>query len=256
MKVYESLRVRVGDDDYIHLSPEAPALTGFTCGNSLHPGYLTRDHTVRLHSCEKGSGCPKLNSLPTNDVVWITPIVAHLPDKNDMVEAGIGGGADDLEEKDELLLSPEDLINWVKRQDIDHAFLSAMNILTIRRVSLDETLTKETKDAVLDFLRSAISGQHPIMLPLSDDEDGPTDQDDMVVVLRALTKTSGKGRGKEPSTTLPNRIRFPYSRHSSYRELCHLVSVLKPKDIWPCTVDTLRWVRQGKSSCQRLISPH
>ena len=100
----------------MHLSPEAPALTGFICDNSFHPGYLTRDSTVRLHSCEKGSGCPTMNDLPTSDVVWITPVVAHLPNHNDMVEIGIGGGADDLEERDEMLLTPEDLGEWVERR--------------------------------------------------------------------------------------------------------------------------------------------
>lgn len=59
-----------------------------------------------------------MNAMPTSDVVWITPIVAHLPDKTDMIEAGIGGGSDDLEEKDELLLSPDDLSNWLQRQVI------------------------------------------------------------------------------------------------------------------------------------------
>ncbi|KUI73367.1 Protein artemis [Cytospora mali] len=116
MKVYESLRVRVGDDDYMHLSPEAPALTGFSCGNTLHPGYLTRDPTARLHSCEKGAGCPTMRKLSTSDVVWIMPIIAHLPNKEDMVETGIGGGADDLEEKEEVLLTPEDLAKWLQGQ--------------------------------------------------------------------------------------------------------------------------------------------
>lgn len=227
MKVYESLRVQVGEDDYLHLSPEAPALTGFTCGNSFHSGYLTRDPTVRLHSCEKGSGCPTINKLPTSDVVWITPIVAHLPDKNDMIEAGIGGGIDDLEEKDELLMTPEDLGTWLKR------------------VSQDESLAKKTKELVLNFLRGAISARRPIMLPLIANEDDIKYEDDMVIVLRSLVKASTKGRGNESSSTLPNRIRFPYSRHSSYRELCHLVSVLKPRDIWPCTVDSVRWIREG-----------
>lgn len=68
----------------------------------------------------------------------------------------------------------------------------------------------------------------------------------MMIVLQSLVKTSERGRGNESSSTLPNRIRFPYSRHSSYRELCHLLSVLKPRDIWPCTVDPFRWVRQGE----------
>ncbi|ROW03119.1 hypothetical protein VMCG_05828 [Cytospora schulzeri] len=244
MKVYESLRVKIGEDDYIHLSPEAPALTGFTCGNSLHPGYLTRDPNVRLHSCEKGSGCPTMKRLSTSDVVWITPIVAHLPNKNDMVEAGIGGGADDLEEKDELLLAPEDLENWLKRHAIAFAIGKA-RVLTESRVIQDETLAEKTKESVSTFIRSAITAHHPIILPLIVDEDGTKDQNDMMIVLTSIIKASEKGRGSESSSTLPNRIRFPYSRHSSYRELCHLISVLKPRDIWPCTVDPLRWIRKG-----------
>ena len=40
---------------------------------------------------------------------------------------------------------------------------------------------------------------------------------------------------------LPRVITFPYSRHSSYAELCHLVRVFNPKDIYPCTVDVANW---------------
>jgi hypothetical protein len=43
------------------------------------------------------------------------------------------------------------------------------------------------------------------------------------------------------SGALPKVITFPYSRHSSYRELCHLVRVFDPKDIYPCTVDEAHW---------------
>ncbi|KUI56090.1 hypothetical protein VP1G_03466 [Cytospora mali] len=82
------------------------------------------------------------------------------------------------------------------------------------------------------------------MLPLVD-ADGHESRDDMKTVLESLVKASERGRGNESSSTLPNRIRFPYSRHSSSRELCHLVSVFKPRDIWPCTVDPIRWIRQG-----------
>jgi len=35
--------------------------------------------------------------------------------------------------------------------------------------------------------------------------------------------------------------RFPYSRHSSYDELCHLVDAFKPKDVYPCTTDVESW---------------
>jgi len=45
--------------------------------------------------------------------------------------------------------------------------------------------------------------------------------------------------------TLPNRIYFPYSRHSSYAELCGLVDKFKPRDIWPCTESHREWHDAG-----------
>lgn len=44
---------------------------------------------------------------------------------------------------------------------------------------------------------------------------------------------------------LPDRIVFPYARHSSLPELRHLVQALQPKDVWPCTFDFVSWVRKG-----------
>jgi hypothetical protein len=46
---------------------------------------------------------------------------------------------------------------------------------------------------------------------------------------------------------LPRLITFPYSRHASYPELCHLVSALKPVDVWPCTVSPMEWIKNGIS---------
>ena len=40
---------------------------------------------------------------------------------------------------------------------------------------------------------------------------------------------------------LPRRITFPYSRHSSFEELCDLVSAFQPADVYPCTVNERRW---------------
>lgn len=114
MKVYESLRVKL-EDDYIYLSPEAPALVGFPCGNRFHPGCLTRDPNVKLHSCEKGSGCSIMQNSTAANAVWITPIVAHLRNDNDMVEVGIGGGAGDLQETDQIVFSTEDARQWLER---------------------------------------------------------------------------------------------------------------------------------------------
>jgi len=46
---------------------------------------------------------------------------------------------------------------------------------------------------------------------------------------------------KEAEVHLPKIITFPYSRHSSYAELRHLVRVFKPVDIYPCTVNKADW---------------
>ena len=56
------------------------------------------------------------------------------------------------------------------------------------------------------------------------------------------------------SKSLPRTICFPYSRHSSYRELCHLVDVFRPKDIWPCTVNPKDWIRDGESRSRAACS--
>lgn len=48
-----------------------------------------------------------------------------------------------------------------------------------------------------------------------------------------------------PSKEPPKIITFPYSRHSSYAELCQLVGALKPKEVYPCTVDEQNW-HEGK----------
>jgi DNA cross-link repair 1C protein len=102
MRIYNSLKARVSTgkfSDQVHLSPEAPALVGFTCGNETHSGCLTCDENVRLHSCEKGNYCSTVRKGP---VVWIQPVVAHLDGEVDLLELGVGGGADDLQREAEL----------------------------------------------------------------------------------------------------------------------------------------------------------
>lgn len=90
-----------------HLSPEAAGLMGFMCGNTSHPGCLTLDENVRLHSCEKGNYCQKVLGSP---VVRIQPVVTRLPNGQEVAEAGVGGGGDDLNRDAELdYLLPSDI---------------------------------------------------------------------------------------------------------------------------------------------------
>lgn len=104
MRVYSSLRTTPDPNDpfreQYHHSSEAPALVGFHCANKSYPGCLTRDSRVRIHSCEKGNYCEVVQTVP---VVWIQPVVACLPGgRGVIVEAGVGGGGDDLEQEIEL----------------------------------------------------------------------------------------------------------------------------------------------------------
>ncbi len=89
------------------MTPEAPGLVGFICGNTEHPGCLTSDESVRLHSCEKGNYC---STVKNSAVVWIRPIIAHVPDGDNITEVGVGGGGEDLEREAELEYStPEEV---------------------------------------------------------------------------------------------------------------------------------------------------
>ncbi|ETS73246.1 hypothetical protein PFICI_14851 [Pestalotiopsis fici W106-1] len=99
MRVYQSLVKESGDPDFpllSHHSKEAPYLVGFSSNKKQFEGCLTRDENVRIHSCEKDTPCAIMASKP---IVWIRPIVAHLPNGEDISEVGLGGGGDDLEQQ-------------------------------------------------------------------------------------------------------------------------------------------------------------
>jgi DNA cross-link repair 1C protein len=115
MRVYRSLLAKNSGDRYesqYHIAAEAPGLVGFLCGNTPHAGCLTLDENVRLHSCEKGNYCSKIQK---GSVVWIQPIITHLADGQDVAEIGVGGGGDDLEREAELdYLLPDDIQNLLE----------------------------------------------------------------------------------------------------------------------------------------------
>lgn len=72
--------------------------------------------------------------------------------------------------------------------------------------------------------------------------DSPKDLlDGLASVMRDTAGASSPERSDQ--VVLPNTIRFPYSRHSSYSELCDFLNVFKPRDVWPCTVDREKWLR-------------
>ncbi|KAL4785350.1 hypothetical protein BJX76DRAFT_184488 [Aspergillus varians] len=211
---------------------EAPALCGFELGNRIVPGCLSEDGRSRVHSCEPGVHCSAASSKKT---VYIIPIVNRTDKGSDVPEAGAGGGLGDLYQIHELELS-------------DQSSLARLEQLCSEKIH-DPLALSQAKEALCEAFRSKSK-------TLSLDSYGMKDTHDMP--LDDLVNIIGRGRlGEEsiiPENTrpsaeildksgipLPRTIRFPYSRHSSYAELCELVGTLKPRDIYPCTVDPRDW---------------
>ncbi|KAM9882002.1 artemis protein [Verticillium dahliae] len=230
MRIFSSLQAKPENDRFgqsIHLCRESPALTGYMCGNTYRPGCLTTDENVRLHSCEKGNYCSTIEKGP---VVWIQPIIAHTTGGIDRLEHGIGGGADDLEREVEL-----DLV-------------SSANLNRLLQILGENQIVSEsTKTAVRDLLlKKPLSGRN-VPLDLDMSCFGDKKEADVVEVMALI----GEKLAHRPDEAdlmldgaedgLPKTIRFPYSRHSSLPELRHLVTIFKPKDVWPCTVDPMTW---------------
>lgn len=66
-------------------------------------------------------------------------------------------------------------------------------------------------------------------------------KDLLEILTRSVAQKHEEKNSYMESGGLPNVITFPYSRHASYFELRHLVSAFKPQDVYPCTVDEMRW---------------
>ncbi|ORY61701.1 beta-lactamase-like protein [Pseudomassariella vexata] len=234
MGVYKSLVAKPTNDRFgpqFQLSKEAPYLVGFTCGNNQHDGCLTLDENVRIHSCEKGTACAVMQNKP---VVWIQPIVARLPNGQDIAEVGIGGGGGDLEREAELdHLVPKDIMMLVQMIDDND------NIPVEVKEEMQAMFIKLLESGRSVSLNMDISG-----FP----EDMRTNLKDIVLsmVKKLKTTSNHQQRGPAPPVqSLPTKITFSYARHSSYPELKHLVETLKPRDIWPCTVDVPYWHQSG-----------
>jgi DNA cross-link repair 1C protein len=216
--------------------PEAPALNGFQAGNHVQPGCLTIDSSgLRIHSCEPGTAChAKLTK--SKGVVWITPIITRLRDGTEVYEVGAGGGGGDLYQTAELditdSISMEDLADlcaqWIK----DPAELSnTLRLLSSTRTSRNPKIS--LGDLGLDS-DEAISLKQLVSRMAS--------FGDHKSALKEAAGIPGVKLSNAPTSS--DAIHFPYSRHASYNELCHLVSAFRPRDIYPCTVDEETWCEE------------
>ncbi|KAI1307087.1 artemis protein [Xylaria venustula] len=230
MRVFKSLITRPKDNRWAaqtHLAKEAPALVGFTCGNSPHEGCLTRDENVRIHSCQKGMGCSVMDNKP---IVWIRPIVTHLKSGHDVMEVGIGGGGEDLTQATTLM--PEDILEIFQLMSVNNKLPAELHpsIQMVekiwssgRDISLSADLNGTTEDTVPRLLKSLFRKFEAVHNPIKQRDEA------------------------NPNKPLPNVIHFPYARHSSLPELQNFTSAFRARDIIPCTFDADSWLQKGWS---------
>ncbi|KAE8379119.1 hypothetical protein BDV26DRAFT_291573 [Aspergillus bertholletiae] len=193
---------------------EASALWGFELGNKFFPGCLSEDEGCRIHSCEPGVQCSAISS---KNPVYIIPIVSRTDDGSKIPELGAGGGGGDLYQIHELEI-PNKLA------------LEQLEKLCLKNI-YDSQALSEAREALTKAFKSKSKALQLAGYEIKDDHDIP---------LENLANILGRGRFYD-TVCLQGVIHFPYSRHSSYTELCELVSAFKPKDVHPCTVDPLTW---------------
>ncbi|MCJ1405806.1 hypothetical protein MMC11_009036 [Xylographa trunciseda] len=246
-----ALRSRIHVDQYrwglykaLARCPSVPpqdgsALCGFQCGNRHQPGCLTTNQSVRLHSCERGLECEHLVSSPT---VYITPIISRASNGDVLSEFGAGGGGGDLVQSHEIDL-----------QD-------PMAAIELMKLCSEKVTDADARVKTMQFIAEAMaSGSIPVLLKdlnsSTDLVDMPLEQFTLLLSKIAETKDWSQCQQNNTATTskleetkslqlvagLAKHISFPYSRHSSYEELCHLVGALRPMDIYACTVDDKTW---------------
>ncbi|KAK5057518.1 hypothetical protein LTR84_011518 [Exophiala bonariae] len=218
---------------------EGPALTGFALGNMWHQGCLTtkNDTKVKIHSCEPGTPCHS-NIKKQKNVVWISPIISRLKDGTELKELGAGGGFGDLYQSwgltfDDLTALQEfgNFCQGVLNDDVNAEL----------QKKIQEARKLRGYNLVLDGLGDILSVDEDKNIALQDLKEALAKASHLLGSVQKPTSATATA-SRENKT--PSTIFFPYSRHSSYGELCHLVGKFRPKDICPCTVETVGWTQE------------
>ncbi|KAI9805885.1 MAG: hypothetical protein M1825_000499 [Sarcosagium campestre] len=245
IKLYNSLKKIRTDRGLAPLqafkSADAAALCGYQYGNRYQAGCLTVDSTSRIHSCERGSGC---SYAEKSDVVHIIPIVSRASNGDFISELGAGGLG----------------MAYIQELEIPDPDYADQLISLCQTILKDQDSFMAVKSLILSTMASG-SNALPIQL-LEDDSSAPISNGRIATILAELANKkprkqtepgSDESDGEQNSgdrdqmevLVHPKTLRFPYSRHSSYSELRHLVASLEPKDVYPCTVDFENWTSES-----------
>ncbi|KAL4869142.1 hypothetical protein BDV12DRAFT_168343 [Aspergillus spectabilis] len=221
---------------------EVPSLCGFELGNRFVPGCLSEDEKARIHSCEPGVHCSAASSKKT---VYITPIVSRITKGSDIPEIGAGGGLGDLYQIHELELP--DQPSLARLEQLCSEKIHDPQALSTAKEALSKAFRSKSKTLSLDGYGMKDAHEMPLEELVNVLSRGRLSEESL---LPENQSTSAEVMD-ESGRPLPRTIRFPYSRHSSYAELCGLVAAFNPRDIHPCTVDPLDW--DEDVSMQRLF---
>jgi hypothetical protein len=215
---------------------EATALCGFRNGNHIQPGCLTSRESVRIHSCERDMGCRVIDHDAEAKVVHIIPVITR-SNGIEIAELGAGGGKGDLDQKEELETGGV--------AELDK--LMELCAATIH----DETLLSK----ILALLHEALgSNDGRVDLEMQLQKASAESQDGLSLQTLISALSANATRSATIEEPRNRTIRFPYSRHSSYSELCDLVRAFDPLDVFPCTVDEANWTPE--LSMQSLFGQH
>ena len=204
---------------------EAAALCGFRNGNHVQPGCLTSSENVRIHSCERAMGCTILDNDTDAKIIHIMPIISR-SNGVEIAELGAGGGKGDLDQREEL-------------ETGDLAAMGNLMELCAKSINDPELLSKVLW--LLQHALSTASGSMDFGLQLQKESQVGEDDLSLQKLVTALSSNASKKHSDQTEPRRNETIRFPYSRHSSYSELCELVAAFKPRDVFPCTVDETTW---------------
>ncbi|KAJ5363913.1 uncharacterized protein N7496_009626 [Penicillium cataractarum] len=202
---------------------ESAAYNGFELGNKIIPGCLTSDMcNARIHLC-----VPPCPIACESSTVYIKPFLGREEDGFEVPDMGEGGGSGDVYLRQELVLPP------------DLRFFHLVNHCTARMEIFGPEDKAAVKSRLLEDLYAHGGRLSISKYGISLEDNLPLDAF-LGVLARQVLAYDGTMHTDDAKDVLGNPrrkiIRFPYARHSSYSELCHLISVFRPNDIHACVV--------------------
>lgn len=226
-------------------SAQGPYLNGFAFGNSAIEGRLTNNPECRFHSCDRKLECPGLQG---KKVVYIVPIITRVGNV-EVQEIGIGQG--DLESHSELPLHSDNLkmvvniIGSTMSPQVKELLLHAVHSRS-EALSLGWGTDEKIAFSILSKVLTKVAETKELSMK-------------ELIVDGAEVKKEWDAKVEdcvlgENGEWLPTRVSFPYSRHSSYKELRHLVGKFRPLDVYPCVVDENNW--SESTSIRALFGDH